>query len=136
MNVNTVNPYLPHGVEHARQSAVMPKHLQVQDSYKGTAQGQAYWKTAQEALKTTEDQSAPQFVQQDRSHLIQTQQLPSQQTVRDPVQEALRASTNGSILNATRGMTMGAKDYPIILDGEVIIADGTVKPGYSRQVLI
>jgi hypothetical protein len=47
MNVNTVNPFLPHGVEYARQSAHLPKHLQVQDSYQGTAHGQGQWKTAQ-----------------------------------------------------------------------------------------
>jgi hypothetical protein len=27
---------------------------------------------------------------------------------------------------------MAGRDYPIILDGEVIIADGTIKPAYSK----
>lgn len=43
----------------------------------------------------------------------------------------MRSSATGSILNNTRGMTMSGRDYPIILDGEVIIADGTIKPAYS-----
>ena len=51
----------------------------------------------------------------------------------NPAQDPLVMSKSGSILNSTRGMTMEARDYPIILDGEVIIADGTVKPGYSKH---
>lgn len=127
MNVNTVNPFLPHGVEYARQSAHLPKHLQVQDSYQGTAHGQGQWKTAQADPART----GPHAPEQHGRELYQSQPLGATQASHGREQDA-RGSTSGSILNATRGTTMAGRDYPIILDGEVIIADGTIKPAYSK----
>lgn len=154
MNVNTVNPYLPHGVEYARQSQ-LPKSLQVQDTYKGTNQGQAHWRQnlAQSQIvgnqgQGFDDHGCGNNWGQDGTYTdgpygqtgpngqnldpATAAHLREEQTGYNPSNDPLVMSQSGSILNKTRGMNMGGRDYPIILDGEVIIADGTVKPDYSN----
>lgn len=123
MNVNTVNPYLPHGVEYARQSAHLPKHLQVQDASRGATQSQ--WATS----PADHAHASPQpHEQRGQAGLHESQAWGGRHSQHEG--QDLRQSTSGSILNATRGTTLAGRDYPIILDGEVVIADGTIKPAY------
>ena len=44
-------------------------------------------------------------------------------------------SSAGHILNETKSHIMKNHEYPKILDGDLIVTDGTLKSGYSRQEL-
>jgi len=138
MMINTPNPYLAHW----NQSQVpVPKHLQVEGGYIPNS--------ATSSVKNIQGQTGQNLSTQggnqaNNGAFVQSQNLGPNATQQNfastgaslgSLDEKTYKNMTGSILNQTRGLNLSNKDFPVILDGEVIIADGTVKPNYSRHSL-
>lgn len=113
MNVNNVNPYL--AGTGLSSSIAVPKNLK-------TTYGDA---ALQNHTTGHQHQSAPRD-----NHLVESQQV---QFADDG--QNLRRSIDGAITNDTRGLHLRSGDFPVILNGEVVVTDGTLKPNYSRLLL-
>ena len=80
----------------------------------------------------TSAQFNPNWIAANKSIIDQGQSWNRGTAAPDQLDQQLHRSSTGHILNQTRSVVLNGHEYPKILDEDLIVTDGTLKPGYSR----